>query len=152
MFSVFAWREAGKTAGVSKALSLCAGSARFRGTSVTVLCVRVCSETTAYAFGNGNLRFELGPAPETFARENHKFCFVCADACHLVVKGARISDPFLVVSSRKMATEVGMYAGIFLLLCLHLTPVVHTRFGQVARFSTCVFSLSLCFVKVSISY
>lgn len=128
-------------AGVPKALSLCAGSARFRGTGVTVPCGQACLEATACAFGSENLHFELGPSPGNLCKgKSPKFCFICADACHLVAKGARLSDPFLVASSRKMATEGGVRAGIFLPVCLHLTPGVHAWLGQVARSSTCVFS------------
>lgn len=101
-----------------------------------------CLETAAYAFGNENLRFELGPAPGNLCKgKSPKFCSICADGCHLVVTGARISDPFLVASSRKMLAEGGACAGVFLPVRLHLTPGVRARFGRVARVSTRVVSL-----------
>lgn len=140
-------------AGVSKALSLRAGSARSTGTGLTVLGVRACLETAAYAFGNENLRFELGPAPGSLCKgKSPKFCSICADGCHLVVTGARIPDPFLVASSRKMLAEGGACAGVFLPVRLHLTPGSALGSGGLPESSHVSSRSSLCFVRVSTSY
>lgn len=61
-----------------------------------------------------------------------------------MVKGALdFSLSFSVVSNGIMPIEVGVCVGIFLALCLHFMPLVDTWFGQVPRFSKCVFLLIL---------
>lgn len=142
-------------AGVSKALSLRAGSARSTGQASRfwVSEPEPCLETAAYAFGNENLRFELGPAPGSLCKgKSPKFCSICADGCHLVVTGARIPDPFLVASSRKMLAEGGACAGVFLPVRLHLTPGSALGSGGLPESPHVSSRSSLCFVRVSTSY
>lgn len=59
-----------------------------------------------------------------------------------MAKGALdFSLDFLVVSNGIMPIEVGVYVGLFLALCLRLVPLGDAWFGQVSRFSKCVFLL-----------